>query len=171
MAAHADMNRMLPSNLGVVFGPTLMRPAEESVAGIMDIKYQNEVIEIMIKGYTQVCDLFLGLPISYLAVLFQIFFSSVGAGVAASSPQLAKKRISSLPVGEAVSVASLESLSLSSTSTPGAIHTPGGKEDLYSHSTQACWMGKFCHGFPQGSASLLPCCLSLYMYMMGVRVH
>ena len=45
---------MLPSNLGVVFGPTLMRPAEESVAGIMDIKHQNEIVELLIINFSQV---------------------------------------------------------------------------------------------------------------------
>ena len=39
---------MKASNLGVVFGPTLMRPERESVATIVDIKYQNIVVEVMI---------------------------------------------------------------------------------------------------------------------------
>ena len=39
---------MKASNLGVVFGPTLMRPERESVASIVDIKYQNIIIEMMI---------------------------------------------------------------------------------------------------------------------------
>ena len=43
-----DVNLMNASNLGVVFGPTLLRPREETVASIMDIKFCNEVIEIMI---------------------------------------------------------------------------------------------------------------------------
>lgn len=39
---------MTASNLGMVFGPTLMRPERESVASIVDIKYQNIIIEMMI---------------------------------------------------------------------------------------------------------------------------
>lgn len=40
---------MKASNLGVVFGPTLMRPERESVATIVDIKYQNIIVEEMIE--------------------------------------------------------------------------------------------------------------------------
>ena len=39
---------MKASNIGVVFGPTLMRPERESVAAIVDIKYQNIIVELMI---------------------------------------------------------------------------------------------------------------------------
>ena len=39
---------MKASNLGVVFGPTLMRPEIESVATIVDIKYQNIIVEEMV---------------------------------------------------------------------------------------------------------------------------
>eukprot|EP00117_Sycon_ciliatum_P034826 scpid32508/ scgid26503/ Rho GTPase-activating protein 26; GTPase regulator associated with focal adhesion kinase; Oligophrenin-1-like protein; Rho-type GTPase-activating protein 26 len=52
VSENADENKMHASNIGVVFGPTLMRPLEDSVAGIMDIKYQNIVIEIMVDRYT-----------------------------------------------------------------------------------------------------------------------
>lgn len=45
----SDRNLMKASNLGVVFGPTLMRPERETVATIVDIKYQNIVVEIMIE--------------------------------------------------------------------------------------------------------------------------
>merc|ERR1719458_1173470 len=39
---------MTVSNLGVCFGPTLFRAEEETVAAIMDIKFTNVVVEIMI---------------------------------------------------------------------------------------------------------------------------
>lgn len=45
---------MKSSNLGVVFGPTLMRPERESVATIVYIKYQNIVVEVMIDEITTV---------------------------------------------------------------------------------------------------------------------
>ena len=45
----SDRNLMKASNLGVVFGPTLMRPERETVASIVDIKYQNIVVELMIE--------------------------------------------------------------------------------------------------------------------------
>ena len=49
VAAKQEQNLMTASNLGVCFGPTLLRPREETVASIMDIKFCNEVIEIMIE--------------------------------------------------------------------------------------------------------------------------
>lgn len=48
VASHSERNLMKASNLGVVFGPTLMRPERETVATIVDIKYQNLVAEAMI---------------------------------------------------------------------------------------------------------------------------
>ena len=51
VAAHADKNLMQASNLGVVLGPTLMRPKEETMAAIMNIKYQSVVIENVIVEY------------------------------------------------------------------------------------------------------------------------
>uniref|UniRef100_A0A8C4EDQ6 Rho GTPase-activating protein 26 n=1 Tax=Dicentrarchus labrax TaxID=13489 RepID=A0A8C4EDQ6_DICLA len=49
VANHHQQNLMTVANLGVVFGPTLLRPQEETVAAIMDIKFQNIVVEILIE--------------------------------------------------------------------------------------------------------------------------
>ena len=46
----SDKNLMTASNLGVVFGPSLLRPREETVASIMDIKFCNEVIASLIEN-------------------------------------------------------------------------------------------------------------------------
>ena len=45
---------MKASNLGVVFGPTLMRPERETVATIVHIKYHNIVVEVLIEEMTSV---------------------------------------------------------------------------------------------------------------------
>ena len=42
------------SNLGVCFGPTLLRPEEETVAAIMDIKFCNVIVEILIENFSVV---------------------------------------------------------------------------------------------------------------------
>jgi hypothetical protein len=55
VAAKSDKNLMTVSNLGVCFGPTLLRPEEETVAAIMDIKFCNVVVEILIENYEKVC--------------------------------------------------------------------------------------------------------------------
>lgn len=54
VAAHDKTNLMTVANLGVVFGPTLMRPQEETVAAIMDLKFQNIVVEILIEHHEKV---------------------------------------------------------------------------------------------------------------------
>jgi hypothetical protein len=45
---------MTVSNLGVCFGPTLLRAEEETVAAIMDIKFANVVVEILIHNGDQI---------------------------------------------------------------------------------------------------------------------
>ncbi|KAG5844877.1 hypothetical protein ANANG_G00132840 [Anguilla anguilla] len=54
VAAHCKQNLMTVANLGVVFGPTLMRPQEETVAAIMDLKFQNIVVEILIEQHEKI---------------------------------------------------------------------------------------------------------------------
>uniref|UniRef100_A0A4W4FYU3 Rho GTPase activating protein 10 n=1 Tax=Electrophorus electricus TaxID=8005 RepID=A0A4W4FYU3_ELEEL len=54
VASHSKQNLMTVANLGVVFGPTLMRPQEETVAAIMDLKFQNIVVEILIEHHEKI---------------------------------------------------------------------------------------------------------------------
>ncbi|KAJ7326900.1 hypothetical protein JRQ81_016659 [Phrynocephalus forsythii] len=51
---NAKKNLMTVANLGVVFGPTLMRPQEETVAALMDLKFQNIVVEILIENQDKI---------------------------------------------------------------------------------------------------------------------
>ncbi|XP_051734477.1 rho GTPase-activating protein 26-like isoform X1 [Ctenopharyngodon idella] len=61
VASHHQQNLMTVANLGVVFGPTLLRPQEETVAAIMDIKFQNIVVEILIENHERI---FKDMPVS-----------------------------------------------------------------------------------------------------------
>lgn len=45
---------MTPSNMAVIFGPTLMRAQVETVAAMLDIKFQNIVVEILIEEHKKV---------------------------------------------------------------------------------------------------------------------
>ena len=54
MASKSDKNLMTVSNLAVCFGPTLLRPEEETVAAIMDIKFCNIVVEILVENHEKV---------------------------------------------------------------------------------------------------------------------
>lgn len=54
IAERSDKNLMSICNLGVCFGPTLLRPEEESVAAIMNIKFCNVVVEILIENYDKI---------------------------------------------------------------------------------------------------------------------
>lgn len=51
---HSRENLMSPSNMGVIFGPTLMRAQEDTVAAMMNIKFQNIVVEILIEHFNKV---------------------------------------------------------------------------------------------------------------------
>ncbi|XP_061595762.1 rho GTPase-activating protein 42 [Cololabis saira] len=54
VSSHSDQNQMTVSNLGMIFGPTLMRSQEETVAAMMNIKFQNIVVEIIIENHDKV---------------------------------------------------------------------------------------------------------------------
>ncbi|MBN3323214.1 RHG42 protein, partial [Atractosteus spatula] len=54
VSTHSQQNLMTISNLGVIFGPTLMRSQEETVAAMMNIKFQNIVVEILIENYEKI---------------------------------------------------------------------------------------------------------------------
>ncbi|XP_033002055.1 rho GTPase-activating protein 42 [Lacerta agilis] len=54
VSLHSQQNLMTISNLGVIFGPTLMRAQEETVAAMMNIKFQNIVVEILIEHYDKI---------------------------------------------------------------------------------------------------------------------
>nr|XP_055193733.1 oligophrenin-1 isoform X2 [Nyctereutes procyonoides] len=51
---HSKENLMTPSNMGVIFGPTLMRAQEDTVAAMMNIKFQNIVVEILIEHFVKI---------------------------------------------------------------------------------------------------------------------
>ncbi|KAI4814965.1 hypothetical protein KUCAC02_005139, partial [Chaenocephalus aceratus] len=53
VSAQSQFNLMTVSNLGVIFGPTLMRSQEETVAAMMNIKFQNIVMEILIENFNK----------------------------------------------------------------------------------------------------------------------
>uniref|UniRef100_A0A7N8XKK2 Rho GTPase activating protein 42a n=1 Tax=Mastacembelus armatus TaxID=205130 RepID=A0A7N8XKK2_9TELE len=54
VSSHSDKNLMTVSNLGMIFGPTLMRSQEETVAAMMNIKFQNIVVEIIIENHGKI---------------------------------------------------------------------------------------------------------------------
>ncbi|GMT19098.1 hypothetical protein PFISCL1PPCAC_10395, partial [Pristionchus fissidentatus] len=56
VADSSDENLMTVGNLGVCFGPTLLRPREETVAAIMDIKFCNVVVEVLIAHAKEIFD-------------------------------------------------------------------------------------------------------------------
>uniref|UniRef100_A0AAX7T0U6 Rho GTPase activating protein 42a n=1 Tax=Astatotilapia calliptera TaxID=8154 RepID=A0AAX7T0U6_ASTCA len=54
VSSHSNENMMTVSNLGMIFGPTLMRSQEETVAAMMNIKFQNIVVEIIIENHDKI---------------------------------------------------------------------------------------------------------------------
>ncbi|NXP06544.1 GMIP protein, partial [Thinocorus orbignyianus] len=57
VAGNYEENKMSPNNLGIVFGPTLLRPgsgSDVSVSCLLDSGYQAQVVEFLIQNYEQV---------------------------------------------------------------------------------------------------------------------
>ncbi|KAG7473109.1 rho GTPase-activating protein 42-like [Solea senegalensis] len=54
VSSHSEQNLMTVSNLAMIFGPTLMRSQEETVAAMMNIKFQNIVVEIIIENHNKI---------------------------------------------------------------------------------------------------------------------
>lgn len=70
---------MTVSNLGVIFGPTLMRSQEETVAAMMNIKFQNIVVEILIENFIKVahclaCDIQYACSLSFTVQSIKFLF-------------------------------------------------------------------------------------------------
>ncbi|CAF1980187.1 unnamed protein product [Rotaria magnacalcarata] len=51
VAIFHEKNLMTPVNLGVCFGPSLLRPEVETVSSIYDIKFRNAIVELIIIHY------------------------------------------------------------------------------------------------------------------------
>ncbi|XP_037370951.1 rho GTPase-activating protein 9 [Talpa occidentalis] len=49
--AHADKNRMTPHNLGIVFGPTLFRPEQETSDPAAHALYPGQLVQIMLTDF------------------------------------------------------------------------------------------------------------------------
>lgn len=45
----SDKNLMSAANLAVCFGPTLLRPAHDSVSSILELKFCNVVVELLLE--------------------------------------------------------------------------------------------------------------------------
>jgi len=68
---------MTVSNIAVCFGPTLMRPERETVAAIMDIKFCNVVVEILIENYTKVIFIIVLNYLSFTKKIISLRFSKL----------------------------------------------------------------------------------------------
>ncbi|KAH0618398.1 hypothetical protein JD844_017547 [Phrynosoma platyrhinos] len=58
---HSDENKMSASNLGIIFGPTLIRPRQTdatlSLSSLVDYPYQARVVELLITYYEKIFDI------------------------------------------------------------------------------------------------------------------
>lgn len=48
---HADTNRMTRQNIGIVFGPTLLRPERELLSMAVDMVHQNQAVELLLSEF------------------------------------------------------------------------------------------------------------------------
>ncbi|XP_069086901.1 rho GTPase-activating protein 9 isoform X2 [Pleurodeles waltl] len=52
---HSETNRMTTQNIGIVFGPTLMRPEKEFFSNIaVNMVYQNQVVELLLTAFDSI---------------------------------------------------------------------------------------------------------------------
>lgn len=51
---NSDCNRMTTQNIGIVFGPTLMRPENEGGNMAVNMLYQNQAIELLLSEYERI---------------------------------------------------------------------------------------------------------------------
>uniref|UniRef100_A0A8K9VCA9 Rho GTPase activating protein 9 n=1 Tax=Oncorhynchus mykiss TaxID=8022 RepID=A0A8K9VCA9_ONCMY len=51
---HSDSNRMSTQNIGIVFGPTLMRPERDNVNMAINMVYQNQAVEIILNEFDRI---------------------------------------------------------------------------------------------------------------------
>lgn len=60
MTEKADENKMTASNLGIIFGPTLVKPrqadAEVSLSSLVDYPYQALMVELLVRHFRAVFD-------------------------------------------------------------------------------------------------------------------
>lgn len=65
MTEQAEENKMTASNLGIIFGPTLVKPrqtdAEVSLSSLVDYPYQALMVELLVRHFKVVFDM---LPLS-----------------------------------------------------------------------------------------------------------
>ena len=76
VAAESHTNLMTKTNLGVCFGPTLLRSEEESMASIMDVKFCNIVVE----HFIDFADEIFGVRVGQVCLPWQHFDTSYSAG-------------------------------------------------------------------------------------------
>ncbi|KAK6321818.1 hypothetical protein J4Q44_G00087940 [Coregonus suidteri] len=51
---HADSNRMSTQNIGIVFGPTLMRPERDNANMAINMVYQNQAVELILDEFDRI---------------------------------------------------------------------------------------------------------------------
>uniref|UniRef100_A0A8C5RVN5 Rho GTPase activating protein 9 n=1 Tax=Laticauda laticaudata TaxID=8630 RepID=A0A8C5RVN5_LATLA len=51
---HSDINRMTTQNIGIVFGPTLLRHERDVASLIEDMVYQNQVVELFLTEFASI---------------------------------------------------------------------------------------------------------------------
>ncbi|KAM4613542.1 rho GTPase-activating protein 15 isoform 2-T3 [Polymixia lowei] len=51
---HSDSNRMTTQNIGIVFGPTLMRPEQDNGNMAVNMVYQNQAVELILSEFDHI---------------------------------------------------------------------------------------------------------------------
>ncbi|XP_029026722.1 rho GTPase-activating protein 42 isoform X2 [Betta splendens] len=152
VSTQSQVNLMTVSNLGVIFGPTLMRSQEETVAAMMNIKFQNIVVEILMENVEK--------------IFHQAPDPNVPLPQPQSRPESRRSRAICLSTGPrkprslytptlCLADAESDTLSSSPSSTP-----MGSMESLSSHSSEQNPSSQAASGGPGKDKLLLDLCLA-----------
>ena len=90
MTEQAEDNKMTASNLGIIFGPTLVKPrqtdAEVSLSSLVDYPYQALMVEQLVRHFTVIFDRTAAAPLSASDLQH-----NVAGGGGQASPRLTAK--------------------------------------------------------------------------------
>eukprot|EP01135_Chromosphaera_perkinsii_P007751 Nk52_evm40s967 gene=Nk52_evmTU40s967 len=83
VAANGEENKMMADNIGIVFGPTLMRPIEETMQSMVaDMSFQSKVVAILV----QACDWIFDFPHRESVQVKETLIESEGKGTMDDEP-------------------------------------------------------------------------------------
>ncbi|NXY87122.1 RHG29 protein, partial [Alcedo cyanopectus] len=149
----SDENKMSASNLGIIFGPTLIRPrqtdATVSLSSLVDYPYQARVVELLITCYEKIFDVSLK-PLLSTSQLEETAIA-VRVAVSAEEREPQQQRKSFMAVKEGILIAPSESRASGTTTLLLESDVNKDTKDQIDTSATECVSLPFTGNKPEGS--------------------